>query len=139
MSSRKAVESAHYIELLRRDHEVILSGPTGVAASNIDGSTYDTALGLGISDQKGRIVSERVRSLWKSKTIMIVDEVSMIGLKTLNAIDDQCSRIKSVSSTSTSSFGSIPVVIFLGDFYRFPPLKSTPLSDVLLRGLNAEG
>ena len=35
-------------------------------------------------------VVSRVRKLWSKKTIMIIDEVSMMGLSMLSAINGQC-------------------------------------------------
>lgn len=84
------------MELLNRKQEVILMGPTGVAASNINGNTYYTALGLQLGGQQRGQVSPRVRSLWKKKTIMIIDEISMTGLRMLNTIENQCKKIAGV-------------------------------------------
>src|SRR5436189_146711 len=59
--------------------------------------------------------------------IMIVDEVSMIDLSMLSIINNQCKIAKSLNRESPDLFGGLPIVIFMGDFYQFPPVKGPPL------------
>ena len=75
------------MELLNRKQEVILMGFIGVAASNINGNTYYTALGLQIGNQQRNQVSSRIRSLWNKKTIMIIDEISMQLVKVISHLN----------------------------------------------------
>ena len=48
-------------------------------------------------------VASRVRKLWSKKTIMIIDEVSMMGLSMLSAINGQCKIARSLDRTRRTS------------------------------------
>jgi hypothetical protein len=115
------------MDLIRRKNEVMLLAPTGVAASNIGGNTYHSALGISIAKKQKPSVSSRVKALWSSKTIAIVDEVSMMDLSMLHTINNQCKIVKSLDRSSPDLFGGLPIVIFMGDFFQFPPIKGQPL------------
>jgi hypothetical protein len=113
--------------LVRRKNEVILLAPTGAAASNIGGNTCHTALGISIAKKQKPSVSGRVKDLWSRKTIAIVDEVSMVDLSMLHTINNQCKIAKSLDRSSPDLFGGLPIVIFMGDFFQFPPINGPPL------------
>jgi len=112
---------------MTRKHEVILMAPTGAAADNISGNTYHASLGISISKNQKPSASARVRKLWSSKTIMIMDEVSMLNLSSLSMINNQCKTAKSQDRNSPDLFGGLPVVLFFGDFFQFPPVNGLPL------------
>jgi PIF1-like helicase len=103
------------MNLICRKDEVILMAPTGAAADHIGGNTYHTSLGIGISKTQKSTVPPRIRKLWSNKTIMILDEVSMVDLSSLSTIDNQCKIARSLDRSSTELFGSLPVVILMGD------------------------
>jgi hypothetical protein len=52
-----------------------------------------------------------------NKTIMIVDEASMMDLSMLSVIDSHCKIARSLDRSSTDFFGGLPVVILMGDFF----------------------
>jgi hypothetical protein len=58
---------------------------------------------------------------------MIIDEISMTDLSMLSTINNQCKIAKSLDRSSTDLFGGLPVVIFIGDFYQFPPVRGPAL------------
>jgi len=58
---------------------------------------------------------------------MIVDEISMTDLSMLNTINNQCKIAKSLDRNSPDLFGGLPIVIFIGDFYQFPPVRGPAL------------
>jgi len=93
------------MDLMVRKHEVILMAPTGAAADNISGNTYHTSLGISISKTQKPTVSARVKKLWSRKTIMIMDEVSMLDLNSLSMINNQCKIVKSLDRSSPDLFG----------------------------------
>jgi len=115
------------LDLISRKDEVILLAPTGAAADHIGGNTIHTTLGIGIGNnpkkKQNPSVSPRVKNLWSNKTIMIIDEVSMVDLSMLNTINNQCKIAKSLDRSSPDLFGGLPIVIFMGDFYQFPPIS----------------
>jgi hypothetical protein len=115
------------LRILKRDHEIILLAPTGAAADNIGGNTIHTALGMTIGSKQNRTPPQRIQRLWATKTIMVVDEVSMVDLQTLAKINNRCKVARSQSPDSPELFGGLPIVVFMGDFYQFPPVKGLPL------------
>ncbi len=115
------------MDLILRKHEIILMAPTGVAADNIGGNTYHASLGIGLTNVQRSKVSTRITKLWSRKTIMIIDEVSMINLASLSVINNQCKIAKSLNRDSPDLFGGLPIVIFMGDFFQFPPVRGPAL------------
>ena len=51
----------------------------------------------------------------------------MIDLQNFYLMNRHCNLAKSVDKDSTELWGGLPVVIFLGDFYQFPPVQGLPL------------
>jgi hypothetical protein len=51
----------------------------------------------------------------------------MVDLQTLAKINNRCKVARSLSSDSPELFGGLPIVVFMGDFYQFPPVKGLPL------------
>ena len=70
--------------------------PTGNAAKHVQGSTIHTGLDVAVQGQHKRGVSQRVRSLWTNKTMLIIDEISMVSSKLMDSIDKQCKVMKNV-------------------------------------------
>jgi hypothetical protein len=105
------------MDLIHRKDEVILMAPTGAAADVIGGSTYHTSLGISLNRYRRGGVAPRVRSLWSRKTVMIIDEVSMIDLSVLSIINTHCKIARSLDRSSPHLFGGLPVVILMGDFH----------------------
>lgn len=56
---------------------------------------------------------------WQEKYELIIDEVSMLGARTLYAVNEQLRRLRE----STEDFGGIPVVILCGDLHQFRPAR----------------
>ncbi|KFZ23650.1 hypothetical protein V502_01866 [Pseudogymnoascus sp. VKM F-4520 (FW-2644)] len=115
------------MDLIRRKREIILMAPTGAAADNICGNTYHTSLGISITRTQKPSVPLRIRKLWSQKTIMIIDEISMMDLSMITTINSQCKIARCVAKSSPDLFGDLPVVIFMGDFYQFSLVKGQPL------------
>ena len=51
----------------------------------------------------------------------------MVSLTMLNTINQQCNRIRAVGQDSTAILGALPIVVFMGDFHQFAPIKAQPL------------
>jgi hypothetical protein len=101
--------------------------PTGAAAYNIGGRTIHNVMSINIYDRPRLNISSYTYSLWKGKTIMIIDEISMVSLTMLNTINQQCNRIRAVQQDSTAILGAMPIVVFMGDFHQFAPIQAQPL------------
>jgi hypothetical protein len=100
----KAIEAS--LASLGQKYEIILTAPTGAAADNLGGNTYHTSLGMNLSYKTA--VTARVRKLWARKTILVIDEMSMIDLKTLNVINNQCKIARSLPRSSPGLLVAFP-------------------------------
>jgi hypothetical protein len=106
------------LSILEREDDVVLTASTGAASANIGGSTYHSALAL----YGNQPVRPATKLRLAHKKMFIVDEVSMVGLEALVQLDDRCSAIWDPNRESSTVFGSLPIVIFLGDFNQFTPV-----------------
>ncbi|KAM4064210.1 PIF1-like helicase [Hirsutella rhossiliensis] len=106
------------VELLaRRDlsSRLLVTATSGTAAARINGITLHSACGL----TGERFVDGRSRMDWQEKEVLVIDEVSMLGARTLHAANEQLCRLRG----SARDFGGIPVVILCGDFHQFRPVQ----------------
>jgi len=113
--------------LLRRKDEVILMAPTAAAADVIGGNTHHTSPEVSLDHSQRTGIGVRVRRLWSQKTIMIIDEVGMIDLSALSTINTHCKTARSLHRSSPDVFGGLPLVMLIGDFHQFPPVRGQPL------------
>ena len=108
---------------------VLLTAPTGVAAFNINGMTLHSAFLLGSGKYTGfqPLSHDRLNTL-RSKlsklTLVIIDEVSMVGSNMLLEIHKRLQQIKGVSDDIT--FGGVSILA-VGDLYQLPPVAQAPL------------
>jgi hypothetical protein len=79
------------------------------------------------SKPTGQWSKPQIYSLWQGKTILFIDEVSMVSLTMLNTINQQCNRIWAVGQDSTAILGALPIVVFMGDIHQIAPIKAQPL------------
>ena len=105
------------MDLICCKEEVILMAPIRAAVDNIGGNTYYIALGISIAKTQKIIVSSYIRRLWSRKTIIIIDEVSIVDLSILSTINNYCKIVKFLYRSSPDLFSGLPMVIFIGDFY----------------------
>ena len=101
------------IDLIKYKDEVILLVLMEVATNNISGNTIHTALSISITKKQKPQVSPYVKELLSNKTIMIIDEISMVDLAMLNTINNQCKIAKSLDRGSPDLFGGLPIIIFI--------------------------
>jgi hypothetical protein len=63
--------------------------------------------------------------------MLVIDEVSMLGARTLYAVDARLRELRG----SAEDFCSIPIIVYLGDFHQFRPVQERsillPSSDFL--------
>ncbi len=114
-----------FISFLQKKHaHVGITASTGIAATHLGGRTIDSWSGLGMRDdialaqihQLAQKPSLRKR-IQKTK-VLIIDEVSMIHGKRLDAIDQICRVIKGINAP----FGGMQIVL-TGDFFQLPPVS----------------
>ena len=115
------------------DCTVLLLAPTGTAAFNINGQTVHSALRLPIKQHSSSqdylpLSQEKLQDLrckLKNLTLVIIDEVSMIGAQQLYTIHRRLMEIKGVTSSSTY-FGGVSIFA-VGDLYQLPPVCEKPV------------
>jgi len=90
----KAIELGY--ALLQRKQEVILMAPTGPAAYNIGGRTIHTALGINITNHPHMNLGSYIPALWRNKTVMVIDEISMVSQNMLSTINQRCNQIRAM-------------------------------------------
>lgn len=61
---------------------------------------------------------------WKQKLVLVIDEISMLGGASLHA--DHW-HLQALRDCSDKPFGGIPVVLLMGDFYQFTPVRELSL------------
>ena len=108
---------------------VLLTAPTGVAAFNINGMTLHSAFLLGSGKYTGfqPLSHDRLntlRSRLSKLTLVIIDEVSMVGSNMLLEIHKRLQQIKGVSDDVI--FGGVSILA-VGDLYQLPPVAQAPL------------
>ena len=102
---------------------VLLCAPTGKAAHNINGTTIHAA--FKILPNRGyrnyHIDSDTLNTLrvnYKDLSIVIIDEVSMVGNKMLSLINECLQTIK---GNQRQLFGGVSVIL-IGDLYQLKPV-----------------
>lgn len=117
-------------------HRLLVTATSGTAAANINGVTIHSAcnfsknavrVGSGGKSVDGFVPSSsadlridgQIKMDWQEKYLLIIDEVSMLGGRTLYAVNEHLCQVRG----STKDFGGIPIVLFCGDFHQFPPVQ----------------
>lgn len=115
-------------------HRLLVTATSGTAAANISGITIHSACGFSIDTSQlgskmaldrfglpssiGLWVDGETRMDWQEKYLLIIDEVSMLGVRTLYAVNEKLCQLRG----STEDFGGIPIVLFSGDYHQFRPV-----------------
>ncbi|KAG7408678.1 ATP-dependent DNA helicase PIF1 [Fusarium oxysporum f. sp. rapae] len=119
-----------------QSHRLLLTATSGTAAANINGITIHSACrfskdtvarvgragdpdGFASSGSAALRIDGQTKMDWQEKQVLIIDEVSMLGARTLHAVNEQLCRLRE----SARDFGGIPIVIFCGDFHQFRPVQ----------------
>jgi hypothetical protein len=110
-----------------KQNPVFRAAPTGIAAFNIVGKTLHSLLRLPVKGKKSDLSAatlQALQSLFQNCRFLIVDEKSMIDIKTLSLIDDRLRAI--LPASSHQPFGGVNVLL-CGDFFQLPPVGGKPL------------
>jgi len=108
------------------DSEGIFYGKTattGVAALNIGGTTLHSWSGMGLADDHGMDLINKVKdnsravNRIQSCKVLVVDEISMAKAELIEKLDIVCQVIRE----DERPFGGIQIV-FVGDFMQLPPV-----------------
>ena len=125
----KAIQTVIDIKGMKK--EMVITATSGTAAAGIGGNTIHSAIGLTFKDRDGQVQDsmpqvsdERRKQRWRRRKVLIVDEVSMLGLDTFYQIDQ---KLRYLRGFQDRDFGGMPVVIFSGDFLQFGPIQQKGL------------
>ena len=116
-------------------HRLLVTATSGTAAARINGITIHSAcnfskdtLRLGSNknthgfrpSRSGDLyIDGQARMDWQEKYLLIIDEVSMLGTRTLYGVNEQLCKLRGC----TQDFGGIPIILFCGDFHQFRPVQ----------------
>jgi len=116
-------------------HRLLVTATSGTAAAKINGVTIHSAChfskdvsrthsykhvdGFGASSSASLRVDGQTKMDWQEKYLLIIDEVSMLGARTLYAVNEHICAFRA----SKQDFGGIPIVLFCGDFHQFRPVQ----------------
>lgn len=82
---------------------------------------------------------QKLEKLWRNKTAIVVDKMSMVNLDFLATVDLYLGRAKFLHKNSSAALGRLSVVILLGDFFQFSPLIGRFLWEVPLSSHEEHG
>lgn len=110
----------HCLRLLLQD-QLCVAAPTGVAAFNVNGHTLHSLFSLPTKGDFRDLEGDRLHQLQQSLSAMkylIIDEMSMVGRKTLGQIDRRLRQ--AFPHHAQQVFGGCSCLLF-GDFGQLPP------------------
>jgi hypothetical protein len=134
--SRIIAAVAELFARMGQPHRLLVTATSGTAAANINGITIHSACkfskdttprggrhagvdGFAVRSSTGLRIDVKIKMDWQEKYLLVIDEVSMLGARTLYAVNEQLCRFRE----STRDFGGIPIVLFCGDFHQFRPVQ----------------
>ena len=126
--SQAIIAITEYFRRMGKSDQLLIAALTGSAASLIGGETIHKLIGLN-SFGKGRLKSKKVmnirkyQKIWENVNYLIIDEISMAGLKLLNEIN---LNLQLAKNNTDRNFGGINI-LFVGDFAQLPPVCQKPL------------
>ncbi|KAM4064197.1 PIF1-like helicase [Hirsutella rhossiliensis] len=109
-------------------HLLQITGTSGSSAAQIGGTTIHSACGLDSHHDPNKPpppFSEAKKWILKQKLVLVIDEVSMLGGgATLHNVSR---HLQALRDCPDEPFGGMPVVLLMGDFYQFAPVRETSL------------
>ncbi|KAL4451826.1 hypothetical protein ABPG75_007488 [Micractinium tetrahymenae] len=99
---------------------VAVTAATGIAATHIQGSTLNSALGCGAPrtmNDFGRMWKRENRARLEALQVLIVDEISMISAEMFHTLEAMVRALSGVDKP----FGGLRLVM-CGDFFQLPPI-----------------
>lgn len=124
--SGKSWLTNHYIKYWKKKYmNIAVTASTGISSKLINGTTVHSWSGIGIINEdddfdsiykKVKRNTKKVRE-WKKTDILVIDEISLIDLKTFDILNN----IGKVIRNNNEPFGGIKIFI-VGDFFQLPPV-----------------
>ena len=113
-----------YVAYLREHGiEPAITASTGIAATHLGGMTIHAWSGIGVRDHlsvydvETIAMREYLAKRIRKATVLIIDEVSMLGPNVLSMVDAVCREVRG----KPEAFGGLQVVL-VGDFFQLPPI-----------------
>lgn len=103
---------------------IALTSTTGVSAVAIGGTTIHRWSGIRLGKELPIVIANRIRKSkeclkrWIETDILIIDEVSMLGLEIFELLDNIARKIRD----NNKPFGGIQLILS-GDFLQLPPVN----------------
>ena len=97
---------------------------------SLHGTTIDHFLGRGRGKKKKSKIETVRKNLGSETTLLVLDEVSMLGCAKLLDLDVILQKVKKTSAP----FGGLDIII-VGDFAQLPPVKQTSLIEAMVSSL----
>lgn len=118
----------HIMKSRDATRQVVLA-PTGIAALNVGGQTIHSFFYLPprLLDEQA-LKDKRPKRLWKTINRIIIDEVSMVRVDVLDAIDFRLRQARQ----DERPFGGVQMIL-VGDFLQLPPVVPRAESEMLAR------
>jgi len=106
----------------------VVLAPTGVAAINANGQTIHSFFRFPITlfDKKSIKADNMKKELFESLQMMIIDEISMVRVDILDAVD--CAL--QINRRNNKPFGGVQMV-FVGDVFQLPPVLTAQDNDYI--------
>ena len=108
-----------------KTNSVLVCGPTGSAAFNAGGETCHQLFHIKgkiyESDLSGKAQKALMEKL-ENNVVLIVDERSMISALLLGTMEAYCRQAAFKGQNNLSSWGGLPIVIFVGDDHQLAPI-----------------
>lgn len=118
------------------DIRILLCAPTGKAAYNINGLTLHNAFHVppntGGSPTLSFDVLNTLRMKYRNLTIIMIDEISMVGNKMFSLIESRLKKMKENKQT----FGGLSVIV-IGDLLQLKPVAGSWVFDNLKNGITS--
>ena len=114
------------INRLREKTNIVMriTATSGVAAMSLNGTTIDHFLAKGFRKKKKAKIETVGKNLGDA-TLLILDELSMMGSKKLLEVDKTLQKVKKTSAP----FGGLDVIV-VGDFAQLPAVNRRRLSNL---------
>jgi len=104
---------------------ICITSTTGFSAFYVKGVTINSWSGIGLGNESADAIVKKTlknsskSSIIRTTDILIIDEISMLGKKTFDLIENVVRRIRGCSKT----FGGIQVIA-VGDMCQLPPVST---------------
>lgn len=103
--------------------QVAVTASTGIAASQINGTTIHSWSGLGVLDRLDKEIlqqfcqNDRLKKRYLSTDVLVIDEVSMLHGNRLNMVNQMAKALRE----NEAPFGGLQIVL-AGDLFQLPPV-----------------